>query len=260
MSFYLSKIIWLIFNPFNIFIFLTILCLLLYFLNFRKKSKILFILNFIYISLISFFPIGNYLIYQIEKEYHSQNSLPKNLDGILVLGGATNPILFKEFNQISLNSSAERLVVSVQIINKFKTSKVIFSGGSGIINRPDLGHASAAKRFYRDMGIETEKIKFENKSRNTFENIVFSKKIANPKSHEQWLIITSASHMKRALLVASKNNWQLIPFAVDFKTTKNFKLFPNFRLLYNLNTFQEASHEWLGIVFYYLTNRINKIL
>ena len=49
--------------------------------------------------------ISNYLIYQIEKEYHLNTSIPENLDGILILGGATNPIIFKEFNQISVNST-----------------------------------------------------------------------------------------------------------------------------------------------------------
>ena len=33
--------------------------------------------------------------------------------------------------------------------------------------------------------------------------------------------------MKRALLIADKNNWKLIPYPVDFKNIKNFKLIPN---------------------------------
>jgi hypothetical protein len=99
MSFYLSKILWLLLNPFNIFIFFTILTIILYFISLRKISIIVFITNTLFLFLISFLPIGNYLIYQIEKEYHLNTSIPENLDGILILGGATNPIIFKEFNQ-----------------------------------------------------------------------------------------------------------------------------------------------------------------
>ena len=78
------------------------------------------------------------------------------------------------------------------------------------------------KSFYKNIGIEIDQIIFEDQSRNTYENIIYSKKIANPKINENWLLITSASHMKRALLIADKNNWDLIPYAVDFKNIKEF--------------------------------------
>jgi len=259
MSFYLSKILWLILSPFNIFIFITLLSIFLYFIKLRRLSLIIFLINFVFIALISFFPIGSYLIYNIEKEYHSNIKPPEKIDGILILGGATIPQLYNEYNQISLNGSSERLVESVFIIKKFDKAKVIFSGGSGIINRPDLGHSQVAKSFYEKIGIEIEKIIFEEESRNTYENIIYSKKIANPKINENWLLITSASHMKRALLIADKSNWKLIPYAVDFKNIKNFKLIPNLKLLKNLNSFHQGSHEWLGLVSYYLMGRTDKV-
>jgi len=259
MSFYLSKILWLILNPFNIFIFVTLLSIFLYFVKLRRISLIIFLINFVFIALISFLPIGSYLIYNIEKEYHSYIKPPDQVDGILILGGATNPLLYNEYDQISLNGSSERLVESVFIIKKFDKAKVIFSGGSGLVNRPDLDHAKVAKSFYKKIGIETNQIIFEDKSRNTYENIIYSKKIANPKINENWLLITSASHMKRALLIADKNNWKLIPYAVDFKNIKNFKLIPNLELLKNLNSFQQASHEWLGLISYYLMGRTAKV-
>ena len=260
MSFYLSKILWLIVNPFNIFIFITLFTMFLYFINFRRLSLIIYLINFIFIALISFLPIGSYLTYIIEKEFHTNTKFPQQVDGILILGGATNPLLFKEFDQISLNGSAERLVESVMIIRKFEKAKVIFSGGSGIINRSDLGHSQVAKLFYKKIGVDINKIFFEDKSRNTYENIIYSKKIAKPKKNENWLLITSAFHMKRALLIAEKNNWKLIPYAVDFKNIKEFKLTPNLNLLSNLNSFQSGLHEWLGLVSYYLMGRTDKFL
>ena len=260
MSFYLSKILWLIVNPFNIFILITLFTMFLYFINSRRLSLIIYLINFIFIALISFLPIGSYLTYIIEKEFHTNTKFPERVDGILILGGATNPLLFKEFDQISLNGSAERLVESVMIIRKFEKAKVIFSGGSGIVNRSDLGHSQVVKLFYKKMGVDINKIFFEDKSRNTHENIIYSKKIAKPKKNENWLLITSAFHMKRALLIAEKNNWKFVPYAVDFKNTKEFKLTPNFNLLSNLNSFQSGVHEWLGLISYYLMGRTDKFL
>ena len=259
MSFYLSKMIWLVLNPFNIFVLFTIVTIILHLISFRKISIAIFLTNFLYLIIISFLPIGNYLINKIEKEYHSNLIIPDKLDGILILGGATNPSMYKEFNQISVNGSAERLIESVSIIKRFKYSKVIFSGGSGVINRPDLGHSQVAKSFYKKIGIEESRIIFEDNSRNTYENILFAKKIAKPKLNENWLLITSAFHMKRAMLIASKNEWELIPYAVDFKTMKKFRFTPNLNLLSNINSLQNGLHEWLGLIFYYLMKRTDKI-
>jgi len=259
MSFYLSKIIWLVLNPFNIYIFFTLLTIILYLFNFKKISITIFLINTLFLFIICFFPIGNYLIHQIEKEYYLHIDIPEKIDGVLILGGATNPLMFKEFKQISVNESSERLIESVYIIKQFKNSKVIFSGGSGIINRPDLGHSQVAKSFYKKMGVQDNRIIYEDNSRNTYENILFSKKIANPKKNENWILITSASHMKRAILIGSKHNWNFVPYAVDFKTTKKYKLSPNLSLLSNLNSFQQGSHEWLGLISYFLMNRTNRI-
>ncbi len=259
MSFYLSKILWLVINPFNLFVFLNIVLVFLYFVKYKKVSKFIFLFNFLFLFLISVFPIGKFLIYKIEKEYHSNTMVPDNLDGILILGGSTNPLLYKDYNQIVLNDSAERLIESIKIINKFKETKVIFSGGSGILGRPDLEHAEAAKYFYKEMKINTKKIIFENKSRNTYENILFSKDIANPKKNENWLLITSASHMKRATLVAYKLDWHLIPYAVDFRFEKKFIFRPRLEFLKNINHFQNGIHEWIGLIYYYLMDRTDRI-
>lgn len=258
MSFYLSKTLWLILNPFNIFILLTLFSILLFLFSIKRLSIIIFLINFSILLTISIFPIGNYLVYIIEKEFHLHTKVPDHIDGILILGGSTNAEMFQEYGQISLNGSAERLVESVDIIKKFKGSKIIFTGGSGILNRPDLGHVQVAKLFYKKMGINLKRIMFENNSKNTFENIIFSKKMAEPNKNEIWLLITSASHMKRALLIGEKNNWYFTPYAVDFLNEKNFKFRPNFKLLSNLNSFQKGLHEWLGLISYYLLGRTSR--
>lgn len=259
MSFYLSKIIWLIFNPFNIFIFLTIISLIFYFLYLKKLSIIIFLTNFTCLLTISIFPIGNYLIYKLEKEYHSKIQPPQNLHGILILGGATNPLLFKDHEEISFNDAAERLIEAFHLIKKYKNIKVIMTGGSGLINETEIGHADVAKIFFNKMDLDTSKIIFENKSRNTNENIILSKKIAKPNNDEKWLIITSAFHMKRAILIGQKNNWEFIPYAVDFKSRSKFNFKPSIYLWSNLSSFQLASHEWIGLVSYFLMQRTDKI-
>ena len=260
MSFYLSKILWLIINPLNIilsFIFAGFI------FNFFSKSfvaKILYYLALTFFVLVAVLPIGKFMIYKLEEKFHNQDFLPDQIDGILILSGATNVELSKDYNQINLNGSVERLTESIQLIKKYSDSKIIFSGGSGSIYNQKLTHSKVANLFFKRFEIRFDNIIYEDKSRNTYENILFSKKIANPKINENWLIVTSASHMPRALNIAEKLEWTFIPFAVDFKMSKKFSWKPTINFLGNITTFQIASHEWIGLLSYYWMGRSSKVL
>lgn len=259
MSFFLSKFLWLFFNPFTLFVFIFSVGFI--FLIFKKYKISIYILSIalFVILFISIFPIGKFGIYLLEKDFHFKYVYPDKVDGILILSGATDPYLSKEYESIELNSSAERLTESIFLINKYKNAKIIFSGGSGYLNFPNLDHSEVAKKFFKRMNIKNEKIIFENKSRNTYENILFSKNIANPKKSETWLLVTSASHMKRSILISQKQKWKLIPYPVDFNQPKNISLTPSMNFFSNFVSFQKAFHEWLGIFSYYLMDRTERI-
>ena len=176
MTFFLSKFLWYLFNPFNCILILLILSVLLDFIKFHKFSKIILYFNFLFFFITGVLPTGSYLLYLLEKDYHSKINLPENVNGILVLSGATNPFLTKEYDQISLNDSVERLTESIQLIKKYPNAKVFFAGGSGSMEYPNLNHSDVVKKFYKNLEVNTKNIFLENKSRNTYENIVFAKK------------------------------------------------------------------------------------
>ena len=256
MTFFLSKFLWYFFNPFNLIIFLVFLSFALNFLRYKKISRFLVFFNFLIFFIVGFIPSGSYLTYLLEKNYHNEVNLPSNLDGILILSGATNPSMSLEHNQISLNGSVERLTESIVLMNKYPNAKIIFSGGSGSINSNNPTHASIAKLFFQNMQQSSKIIFYENESRNTYENILFSKKIADPLPNENWLVITSAFHMKRTISISQKLNWELIPYPVDYRTYKKFYWKPSISFLHNINFFNSAMHEWIGIFSYYLMGRI----
>lgn len=260
MSFYLSKIIWYILNPFNIILIFFLLSFILSFFKLKIISNFFYISTGIFFFISVILPTGSYLNYLLEKDYHFSNAHPKKIDGILILSGATNPLLSKEYNQIILNGSAERLIESILLINKFPNAKVVFAGGSGYIFNQNLDHASVAKKLFENIGLKNKKIIYENKSRNTYENILFSKKLIKPKRNETWVLITSAFHLKRSLGIAKKLDWNFIPLATDYRKSKNFSWNLSFNFFNNMAEFQNASHEWIGIFSYYIMGRSELIL
>ena len=251
-----SKIIWIFLNPLNLLLIFIIIGFFFEIINMKIISKVFYTLSLIFFVIVGIFPTGNLILFKLEKNYPAINILPPHIDGILILGGSSSPGLTREHNQVTFNEAGERLTESVILIKNYQSSKVIFSGGFG-----ELPHTYVAKRFFSEMGIDTSNIIFESKSRNTFENILFSKKIINPKESENWLLVTSSFHMHRAINVAEKLNWKFIPYPVDFRTSKKFISFkPGFALLDNFNSFNLASHEVVGLLSYYLLGRSSKIL
>ena len=259
MTFFLSKFLWFLFNPFNCILFLLFLSLVFNFFKFLKISKIILYCTFLLFFIAGALPTGPYLLYLLEKNYHNKVNLPEKVEGILILSGATSPFLTKEYDQIALNGSVERLTESIQLMKKYPNAKVFFAGGSGSIDFPYLNHSDVAKKFYESLDVNTKKIFFDKKSRNTYENIVFAKKKFNPTINDKWILITSAFHLKRATSVGEKLGWELIPYATDYKLPKKFEWKLSFNFFNNLEYLQHSGHEWVGIIAYYLMGRSSKI-
>ncbi len=70
---------------------------------------------------------------------------------------------------------------------------------------------------------DSTNILFENRSRNTFENAVYSKEIIYRLQIKKWGIVISVSHMKRAAETFGKQcpDINLEPIPIDFRTANS---------------------------------------
>jgi len=225
----------------------------------RKYHRIFYSFAFVLFIITGVMPSGEYMFHLLEKKYHSKNYLPKKVDGILILSGTINTFLTKEYGQISLNGASERLIESIKLIKAYPSAKIIFSGcSSSLLNQKDCA-SYIAEEFYKMLEIKSDNFIFESKARNTFENLVYSKELAQPKLNENWIIVTSAFHMHRAIEISKKLEWKLYPYAVDYQFSKKFSWKPETDFVNNIGIFYHGSREWVGLIFYKLTGRINNI-
>lgn len=103
--------------------------------------------------------------------------------------------------------------------------------------------------------IKQDRVIYERDSRNTFENAKLSKELLKPQPEETWILVTSAFHMPRAVGVFRKQAWEVIPYPVDFEAPSDARLRLRLDLAKGLQEMSKASHEWLGLVVYWLTGR-----
>jgi len=172
----------------------------------------------------------------------------KEINGVIVLGGGMRPGLIPEQRQQpQLGEAGERLTKALELLNKCPDFKLIYSTFSGSLRPEGMSEAESAKQFFTEQRISESRMIFENESRNTFENAKFSSEIASSK--EGWILVTSASHLSRAVATFERFGWEVVPYPVDYRseTTGNYLTFSRNLSLENWNS---AFHEWIGSVVY----------
>jgi uncharacterized SAM-binding protein YcdF (DUF218 family) len=257
MEFYLSKIVNFFTSPQYI-LFLIILTQL-FIIFFIESKKLVIFFSKLFLILFLFFgyvPLSNFLLSKIE-DYIQPSKYPiQQLTGVVVLGGSFETGLeSKERNQVFLNSSAERLTKTLEIYKKNPRVLILFSGFSNEIKPQGWSESDMAKKFFLDQGVRFDNLIFENQSRNTFENIKYSKDIiANYKG--TWGLITSANHMPRSFFAFKKQGLILEPISVDYKTGTSRIFWINFDISSGLTNWNIIIHELIGIAYYKVTNKI----
>jgi uncharacterized SAM-binding protein YcdF (DUF218 family) len=206
------------------------------------------------LALLVFVPVGTLLLMPLEQRFGRPSELPETVDGIIVLGGAQQPRLSKVYGVSALNGRAERLTTFLALARRYPSAKLVASGGWTDPHDPGATEAATTRMFLREQGFDVTRVLFEERSRNTYENVVFSKDLAQPRSGETWLVVTSAADLPRAVGVFRRNGWHVLPVPCDYETIPPDWL-PTLSLLSHLQLVDHALHEWLGLAFYYFAGR-----
>jgi len=257
MEFYIAKVANYLLEPLYILsFFLVILIFLLLFKN--QKKLTIFFAKFLLILFLFFgyTPLSNFLLNKIEDFIKPSKYPAQQFKGVIVLGGSFNSGLqSKERNEVLLNSSAERLTKVLEIYNKNPKLLIIFSGFSNELKPQGWSESDMAQKFFLEQGVRSENLIFENKSRNTYENIIYSKEII--KNYKgTWGLITSASHMPRSYFGFTKQGLVLEPMSVDYRTGTSSIFWINFDIKKGLENWNIIFHEVVGISYYKITSKI----
>ena len=106
------------------------------------------------------------------------------------------------------------------------------------------------KRFLIDLGVPADKIITEDKSKDTFENAKFTQKICDRLNFTDPILVTSAYHLKRAVMSFEKVGLNVKPFPAGFKSWQGKQYHWNSYLPDDFSTASIAIKEYLGLVFY----------
>nr|WP_205520949.1 YdcF family protein [Propylenella binzhouense] len=207
-------------------------------------------------------PVGNLLILPLEERF-PQPQLAESPDGIVVLGGAiTDVVGGLRGGTLELNEAGDRILALIALAHRFPEAKIVFSGGSGaLIDRAPVPEADLLAARKDELGLGDRAILIENRSRNTAQNALYSRAIAEPRPGETWLLVTSAYHMPRAVGAFRAAGFPVVAYPVDYRTGGPSDVFRPFaRIGEGLQRTDIAFREWVGLAAYRATGRTDRLL
>ncbi len=256
--FLVAKIAWLVLKPVHSLMILLGGWLLFRAIRWRRLSRFCAILLLLYAGIVMLTPVPEWALQSLENRFAAPASGPQ-VAGIIVLGGATdNGEVAAARGQPVLNDNAERLTTAVALHRAMPDRPLIVSGFSGRLNPSGLNEAEITRLFFQQQGLPLNQVRFEARSRNTAENARYTAELAG-ENPQPWLLITSASHMPRAVASFRAAGLAVLPHPVDFRTVPDELVWPR-EPISSLTIAGSALREWLGLLAYCVTGRTSEFL
>ncbi|WP_432697455.1 YdcF family protein [Marinobacterium sp. YM272] len=255
--FSLSKLFWFLARPDHLLVWMLLVGLFSLWAGWRRFGAVLLGCNLLLFLLFLLMPLGDALLMPLEKRF-PQAEKTADVDGILVLGGGELAEESLFWGQPQLNQAAERLMIIPVLARQYPQAKIVFSGGSGSVLRPEFRGGDVASEYLDAVGL-SDRVLIERHSRNTYENALNTIDSLEGVPKGRWLLVTSAFHMPRSIGVFRRQGWDLTPYPVDYRalSSDGARLDPG--LWENLRDTETAMREWVGLVAYYLTNKTSQL-
>jgi uncharacterized SAM-binding protein YcdF (DUF218 family) len=119
------------------------------------------------------------------------------------------------------NTSADRFIQGAKLMTTHQASHILISGGNGALVPNEFREATWVRTQLLKFNIPDSTILVESKSKNTVENARLSKVLLQ-QTHlpPPYLLVTSAFHMRRALMIFEKAGMPVIPYPCDYSYGK----------------------------------------
>ncbi|UTJ07178.1 ElyC/SanA/YdcF family protein [Arcobacter roscoffensis] len=239
--FFLKKFIAAFLLPMPIALFMFALGVYFLFKNSYTKAKIVLFFTISWLALLSFQPISNAILQPLEDSHKALIQTP-DVKYVLVLGNGhasnENLSITSQVNMIAQN----RLNEGIKHFNKLKDAKLIVSGYGGYDKNP---HAFMQQLLANALGIKSEYILRLDTPRDTKEEAIKAKEIIKD---EKFILVTSASHMKRAMLLFKKQGLNPIAAPTNHLVHEE-KGFASYFSSRNLYKVEVAFHEYIGLLY-----------
>ncbi|NMA12373.1 MAG: YdcF family protein [Chloroflexi bacterium] len=258
---YLSKVLPTLVYPTG-FMFLCLIAALAFINSRPKLSRIIIILSLIIIWITGTPLLSNLMIRNLESTYPPYNG-SETAKVIVVMGGGTDSWEYPR-QMVELSGAGDRILYASKLLKEGKGDLLLFGGSYyTVLDGAEQSVAAEMAAIAEEIGVSEDKILLQEGSLNSYEEAVADSQILKKMGEEQIILVTSATHMRRAVACFEKQGIKVIPAPVDYAITdKEWAALTEFNLKRfhtwiipqsgNIRAFETALKEYLGIFMYRL--------
>jgi uncharacterized SAM-binding protein YcdF (DUF218 family) len=244
MDFLLKKFISMLLMPLPLGVFFIVFALLLLYRDKIKPAKWLLAVSILWLFFFSYPPIANRLLYNIESSYPTLHKAPENIKYIYVLGGGHHVDDSLPITSQVMEASVVRLNEGIRLYHQLhEKASIIVSGYCGLSD--PTTHALMQQRLALALGVKKEKIILSPEPKDTEEEAIAAKKLLGNKP---FILVTSASHMARAMKFFHKEGLDPIPAPTNHLASIQYPDYIKFFSSEALEKSRIVFHELLGLV------------
>lgn len=258
--FWFTKLVWMLLAPDSLFVLaLAGIWLLLRAGRLRLARRILVALV-VALGTAAFFPVDEWLLYPLERRFEASPALPGAVDGIILLGGAEEPLSSHAWGGAQLNQGGDRYFAFLELARAYPDARLVFTGGRARLGDQALSEADVAVRLLKQQGLDTHRLVLEDGARNTAENASRTRELIKPDADANWILVTSAFHMPRAVGSFCRVGWPVLGYPADHRSVPGKLLRADLDLARHAAGATMAVREWIGLASYYLGGKTESLL
>jgi len=228
---------------------------LLWFSRRQKMGKVIFLVGWLLLGLLSLQPVADSLLRPLENTYPTYHG-GTQLNYVVVLGGGYtyNPQWAPSSNLI--NNSLPRVTEGIRIYLMNPGSKLIFTGAAAPGN--PVSSAATAAKVAESLGVPATDIITLDQPRDTHQE---AEQVAQRIGHQTFALVTSANHLPRAMVFFQEQGLAPVPapanqLAIDSPLNIWEKAVP--QSLYLAHS-ERAWYETLGRIWQYFTGKMSPV-
>jgi uncharacterized SAM-binding protein YcdF (DUF218 family) len=222
---------------------------LMWFTRRQRAGKITVTVGFCLLTVLGFRAVANLFIGPLEHDFHpllvegtradALDARAKDARWIVVLGGGHSYSRQLPANSALNVSTLARLVEATRLKRLVPKAKMILSGGFG----GSITHAEILADTAVALGVPREDLVLEKRTFDTADEAHFISPIVG---QDPFILVSSASHLPRAVALFRKQGKDPLPSPADFTTGPGWSLESFFPSSTSLGKLERASHEYVG--------------
>lgn len=252
MGFLVKKLLILALMPLVWVLVLGLLALVLNLKNRRRAAVSCALAGLILLLVSATAPLSNALLEPLEQPYRAAVLPAIRIERVVVLGGGTSNVPDLPLTSRLSDASLHRLLEGIRVWRQTQAAKLVLSGGVLFDSKSE---AELMAELAIELGVPEAALELDRQSQDTAEQALWLQQ--RLPDRQPFLLVTSASHMTRALSWIRATGLKPIPWAAQFRIQPSGHWAPNDFAVGSryLQRTEIALYEWLGLAWFKLQSR-----